>query len=193
MRGNFGKNTVIDVLRGSKNARVQRFMLDKLSTYGICKESKSEIQDAINFLTINGFLQTTSSEFPVLKLGLKAGQILKDKIKVEMKVSAAKRQEQEAKEAGALANKAHEQTPQVTAIDKTLLAKLKTLRAELANAQSLPAYIIFHDSAVIDMCAKLPKNKDEFSKISGVGAQKLAKYGDIFINEINVYLNRPSA
>jgi ATP-dependent DNA helicase RecQ len=85
-----------------------------------------------------------------------------------------------------------EQTPQVIAIDKTLLSKLKMLRAELANAQSLPAYIIFHDSALLDMCAKLPKNKDEFSKISGVGAQKLAKYGDIFINEINAYLNRPS-
>jgi ATP-dependent DNA helicase RecQ len=192
MRGNFGKNTVIDVLRGAKNARVQRFMLDKLSTYAICKESKSEIQDAITFLTINGFLQMTNGEFPVLKLGLKAGEILKDKIKVEMKVLANKLQEQALTKPGHLVNKQQEQGAQVTAIDKILLSKLKTLRSELANAQSLPSYIIFHDSALLDMCAKLPKNKDEFSKISGVGAQKLAKYGDIFINEINAYLNRTS-
>jgi ATP-dependent DNA helicase RecQ len=197
MRENFGKNTVIDVLRGSKNARVQRFMLDKLSTYAICKESKSEIQDAINFLTMNGFLQMTNSEFPVLKLGVKADEILRNKIKVEMKISAKKQQEQET-QARYSVNKgqerAQEQTSgqcpaQVFAIDKTLLSKLKTLRAELAKAQSLPAYIIFHDSALLDMCVKTPKNKDEFSKISGVGAQKLAKYGDIFINEINDYLN----
>jgi ATP-dependent DNA helicase RecQ len=131
----------------------------------------------------------TNSEFPVLKLGLKANEILRDKIKVEMKVSINKRQEMQTKEKN-LVNKAQDQTPQVIAIDKTLLAKLKALRAVLANSQNLPAYIIFHDSALLDMCVKLPKNKDEFSKISGVGAQKLSKYGDVFINEINAYLNR---
>jgi ATP-dependent DNA helicase RecQ len=187
MRGNFGKNTVIDVLKGSKNARVQRFMLDKLSTYGICNEPRIEIQDAITFLTINGYLETTNGEFPVLKLCAKANEILKDKIKVEMKISLNKqkeRQEETKPETSFTVNK----TQEILNADKVLLSKLKTLRSKLANAQGLPAYIIFHDSALLDMCAKLPKSKDEFSKISGVGAQKLEKYGDIFIGEINDYL-----
>ncbi|MCL2335423.1 MAG: DNA helicase RecQ, partial [Endomicrobia bacterium] len=190
MRGNFGKNTVIDVLKGSKNARVQRFMLDKLSTYGICKEHRTEIHDAMTFLLVNGFLEMTNGEFPVIKLGSRADEILKDKMKVEMKLSAHKQKESQA---------ADERSAKITAaktakapsnadIDQKLFANLKILRAKLAAAQGLPAYIIFHDSALIDMCAKLPKTKEDFSNISGVGAQKLERYGDVFIDEIKNYV-----
>jgi len=192
MRGNFGKNTVIDVLKGSKNARVQRFMLDKLSTYGICKEHRTEIQDAMTFLLVNGFLEMTNGEFPVIKLGSRADEILKDKIKVEMKLSAKKQQEAQAADdraakisADKIAKASH---GALDTIDQQLFANLKSLRAKLANAQNLPAYIIFHDSALIDMCAKLPKTKEDFSQISGVGAQKLARYADVFIDEIKNYL-----
>ncbi|MCL2799906.1 MAG: DNA helicase RecQ [Endomicrobia bacterium] len=190
MSGNFGKNTVIDVLKRSKNARVQRFALDKLSTYGICEEHRTEIQDAITFLLVNGFLDMTNGEFPVLKLGGRANEILKDKIKVEMKLSAKKQKEsqeaqvyQESKSAGKIVKS------QISAgaIDQKLFANLKAVRAKLAAAQNLPAYIIFHDSALLDMCVKLPKTKEDFSQISGVGAQKLAKYADAFINEIRNY------
>ncbi|MCL2144265.1 MAG: DNA helicase RecQ [Endomicrobia bacterium] len=193
MRENFGKNTVIDVLKGSKNARVQRFMLDKLSTYGICKEHRTEIQDAITFLLVNGFLDMTNGEFPVLKLGGRANEILKDKIKVEMKLSANKQKESQVADerAAKLAADKLLKAPAgtISTIDQKLFANLKSLRAKLANAQNLPAYIIFHDSALIDMCAKLPKTKEDFAMISGVGAQKLERYGDIFIKEISNYLS----
>jgi len=192
MRGNFGKNTVIDVLKGSESARVRRFMLDKLSTYGICKEHRTEIQSAITFLLVNGFLEMTNGEFPVLKLGSRANEILKDKIKVEMKLSAKKQKESQEADARQESKSAAKilKTPIGTAkdIDQKLFANLKALRARLAAAQNLPAYVIFHDSALIDMCAKLPKTKEDFSQISGVGAQKLARYGDLFTNEIKNYL-----
>ncbi|MCL1971363.1 MAG: DNA helicase RecQ [Endomicrobia bacterium] len=190
MRGNFGKNTVIDVLKGSKNARVQRFMLDKLSTYGICKEHRTEIQDAITFLLVNGFLEMTNGEFPVIKLGGRADEILKDKIKVEMKLSAKKQQESQAADERSAKISAAKilKSPSNASIDQKLFANLKSLRAKLAAAQNLPAYIIFHDSALIDMCAKLPKTKEDFSQVSGVGAQKLARYADVFIDEIKNYL-----
>jgi ATP-dependent DNA helicase RecQ len=190
MRGNFGKNTVIDVLKGSKNARVQRFMLDKLSTYGICKEHRTEIQDAITFLLVNGFLEMTNGEFPVIKLGSRADEILKDKIKVEIKISTKKQEESQAADERSAKISAAKilKSPSNASIDQKLFANLKSLRAKLAAAQNLPAYIIFHDSALIDMCAKLPKTKEDFSQVSGVGAQKLARYADVFIDEIKNYL-----
>ncbi|MDR2191917.1 MAG: DNA helicase RecQ [Endomicrobium sp.] len=185
MRENFGKNTAIDVLRGSAGARVQRFALNKLPTYGICKESKQEIQDAITYLTINGFLEITNGDYPVLKLGARAGEILKDKIKVEMKLLKRVQKEDETDKRPQAKNIVNKNN-----IDQELFNKLKLLRAKLANEQNLPAYIVFHDSSLTDMCAKLPRDKDEFAKVSGVGAQKLNKYADIFIKTISAHLAR---
>ncbi|MDR1195840.1 MAG: DNA helicase RecQ [Endomicrobium sp.] len=189
MRENFGKNIVMDVLRGSKSARIKALFLDKLSTYDICKESKEEIKTVMNFLIINGFLELTNGEYPVLKLGKRANEILRENLKVEMKVVSAKKQEAITAEAGnQKAGKKLTAASSNADIDQNLFAALKALRYKLASTQNLPAYIVFHDSALIDMCAKLPRTKQEFSQISGVGAQKSEKYASAFINEINRYL-----
>jgi ATP-dependent DNA helicase RecQ len=189
MRENFGKNIVIDVLRGSKNARIKSSFLDKLPTYGICKESKEEIKAAMNFLIINGFLELTNGEYPVLKLGKRANEILRENLKVEMKVVSVKKQEAAAAEAGnQKADKKLTAAYSNADIDQNLFAALKALRYKLASAQNIPAYIVFHDKALTDMCVKLPRTKQEFSQISGVGAQKSEKYASAFINEINRFL-----
>ncbi|AKL98446.1 DNA helicase RecQ [Endomicrobium proavitum] len=184
MQGNFGKNFVMDVLRGSKAEKIISFGFNKLSTYGICAESKEKLKDVINFLTINKFLATTNTEFPVLKLGARAAEILKDKIKVEMKVSTAQKVE-----AADIVSKYKDKPDKNIVINKELFEALKRLRQTIAAQQNVPAYIIFPNTALIDMCGKLPKTKEEFSQISGVGSQKLEKYGDIFVKTIIEFLN----
>ncbi len=66
-----------------------------------------------------------------------------------------------------------------------LFNRLKAVRAELAITQSVPAFVIFTDRSLIDMCVKLPKNKQQFLAINGVGEEKLKRYATAFLNEIN--------
>jgi ATP-dependent DNA helicase RecQ len=66
-------------------------------------------------------------------------------------------------------------------LDEGLFAKLKELRTRLAQEAHVPPYIIFSDASLRDMCRKRPENREQFLRVSGVGAVKLEKYGEMFI------------
>ena len=68
--------------------------------------------------------------------------------------------------------------------DQSLFEALRRKRKELADEANVPPYVIFSDKSLIDMCARLPTTRDEFSGIFGVGAKKLETYADIFIRLI---------
>jgi ATP-dependent DNA helicase RecQ len=72
--------------------------------------------------------------------------------------------------------------------ESSLFKKLKELRNALATEEKVPAYIVFADSALKDMCRKLPTNITEFLDISGVGKRKTEKYGEIFCKLISEHL-----
>ena len=71
-----------------------------------------------------------------------------------------------------------------------LLDKLKALRAKLASVQGVPAYLIFTDTSLRDMCERLPRTDSEFLNVSGVGAAKLERYGNAFITVIKEYAEK---
>ena len=68
-----------------------------------------------------------------------------------------------------------------------LFTELRTLRKKLADERSIPPYMIFGDRTLKEMCQYFPKDKDELSKIFGVGAQKLAQFGAAFLEVIRNY------
>jgi ATP-dependent DNA helicase RecQ len=69
--------------------------------------------------------------------------------------------------------------------DLILFDQLKAKRLELAKRQNLPPYIIFHDKTLIQMTQIKPQTLEQMSKISGVGQNKISKYGQIFLEIIN--------
>ena len=69
--------------------------------------------------------------------------------------------------------------------ESDLFAKLANLRRELAYANGLPPYIIFHDKSLWEMVETMPQDLESFGKISGVGQAKLEKYGEMFLSVIN--------
>jgi ATP-dependent DNA helicase RecQ len=71
---------------------------------------------------------------------------------------------------------------------ETLLQRLAALRKKIAAEQRLPAYIIFHDKTLQEICRVLPSDLDTFGTIQGVGAAKLAKYGSRFLEAIREYM-----
>ena len=78
-----------------------------------------------------------------------------------------------------------ESGPVETGLDKDLFEKLKGLRKEIAAREGVPAYIVFSDASLRDMCRKKPASLVQFSAVNGVGAVKLEKYGEAFIEIIN--------
>ncbi|MEA4956755.1 MAG: RecQ family ATP-dependent DNA helicase [Methanobrevibacter sp.] len=72
-------------------------------------------------------------------------------------------------------------------IDIDLFKKLKEIRLKISKDQGVPAYIIFHDSSLKDMCKKLPTSESEFLEVSGVGKVKMKKYGNLFIEAVKGY------
>jgi ATP-dependent DNA helicase RecQ len=66
-------------------------------------------------------------------------------------------------------------------LDEGLFLRLKELRNRLAQEAKVPAYIVFSDASLRDMCRKRPLTGEQFLNINGVGAVKLEKYGEAFM------------
>jgi len=171
MRERYGKKMLIDVLRGSKSEKVLRLGLDKLSTYGISKKTEKQLHEIINQLLLMGYLVKTDDEYPVLKLGDSANEVLKNGKTVQMKLLIEKQE---------IATEKKETKP----LDDKLFAKLRELRLAIAKEQNVPAFVIFPDSTLIDMCTKVPMTDVEFLNVSGVGKIKLERYGERFLKTI---------
>ena len=110
-------------------------------------------------------------------------------MEVESKSARKERQQQERVEArakrGSTATRAA-----VGSAAPDLYKALSDLRFELARAQNVPAFYIFSNATLEDMCAKLPRTHAEFLEVSGVGQAKLEKYGDAFLGCIAYYLDQ---
>jgi len=175
MRERYGINMIINTLRGSKSEKITSLGLDKLSTYGICEERVERLRAIINHLILSGYLIKTDEKYPIIKLGALANEVLNGDVTVSMKLS------KEREPTPSKPIKSKETVP----IDKQLFEILRSVRAEIAKEQSLPAFVIFHDSTLTDMCAKLPKTEEEFLEVSGVGKVKAERYGERFLDAIN--------
>lgn len=175
----FGKNMVADILHGDKSEKIMRMGLNKLSTYGIMADApKNRILKILNFLIDNEYLMLSVSQYPVVRLTSKSKEIIKEKKTIEMKLPI------EVKPLKKII------TQDQFNVDMGLFNSLRELRNKIAGEKHLPAYIIFADAALKDMCRKLPKNCEEFLLVSGVGKAKMERYGELFTGHIAQYLSQ---
>ena len=174
MKQRYGTSLVTDVLRGSNNRRINELGFDKLSTYGIMKESSQvRVRQIINVLVQKNYIEVSGGEYPVLKVTDRATPVLRGQEKV-----TAKLQTDSTKKVAAVKTDLSDD-------ENKLLDRLKALRKNLSNTAGVPAYVVFSDAALVDMCRKKPKNMQQFSCIAGVGRIKLERYGKVFLKEIN--------
>ena len=68
-----------------------------------------------------------------------------------------------------------------------LFEQLRGLRTQIAREENVPPYIIFTDKTLVDMCVKLPFSRADMMKVSGVGENKYARYGERFLSAIEEY------
>ena len=69
-----------------------------------------------------------------------------------------------------------------------LFEKLRSVRTELAEEKSVPPYIICSDKTLKDICAKLPRDKEQLADVYGMGEQKIQNYGEAFVTAVNSFV-----
>jgi ATP-dependent DNA helicase RecQ len=181
----FGKIMIIDILRGSKNEKIRNFRLDTLSTYGIMADTDAHrLRIILDYLIDRNYLAQGGGEYPVVEAAAASGEIIFEKKPLFMMLPKETRPPRPERE------ESSENIPGT--FDEALFAKLKELRKTLAREAKVPAYVIFADASLSDMCRKQPLTAEQFRGVLGVGDIKLEKYGAAFTALIREHADQPS-
>ena len=183
-RQRYGMTVIVDTLRGSKAAKIQKLRMNENPYY----EKGSEIpvyqlRQVLNYLILQEYLLLTDDEYPVVRLTERSESVLNGTRTVLMKVAKeepkVKNEKKEKAAKTARTSKALEGLERD--IDRELFQKLRELRLEIAKEEKVPPYIVFSDKTLIHMCQIRPKTKKEMLMVSGVGEMKYEKYGERFL------------
>ncbi|MGZ9809069.1 DNA helicase RecQ [Pseudoroseicyclus sp. H15] len=171
----FGSGHLIDILRGTATDKVTQWRHDALPTFGVgAKWSKAEWQAIFRQMQARDLIRPDPSRHGALRMTEAARPVLRGEATVTLRRDSMTR--------------ASKPTPRVREMvkeeDAPLLSALKAKRRALAEAQGLPAYMIFTDKTLIEMAEARPSNMDQIARINGVGGKKLAKYGADFLQVI---------
>jgi ATP-dependent DNA helicase RecQ len=172
----FGANYVIDVLTGARNKKIAERSHQKLSVFGIVSDfTKEELRNIVSQLVGKKMLVKTGEEYPVLALSQRGKEFLKNRDDILLRKPESGR-ETIRKSAAFEAD-----------YERDLFDQLRLLRKKIADEKGVPPFVVFGDLALTQMATYFPQSEDSFSKISGVGEEKLRQYGKIFTDVIQAY------
>ena len=171
----FGAGHLIDVLCGEETEKVRQHRHDRLPTFGVGADiGKPLWRSYLRQLVAADVLKVELGRFGALQLGGRGRAVLKGEESVALHGEAA-REPRSRKRAAA---------PLPEGVDEALLARLKELRLEIARADGVPPYVVFHDRSLQDMAARRPQTLDALADCHGVGIRKLERYGERFLAAI---------
>ncbi len=170
----FGMGHLIDVLRGQMTEKVAQRSHDTLPTFGVGQDmSKAQWQAVFRQMMGRDLLRPNAERHGALTMTDAALPLLRGQDTIQLRRDVI----QKAERRPAIRMLVSEE-------DAPLLSALKAKRRGLAEAQSVPAYVIFPDKTLIEMAQTRPDTLDGMAQISGVGAKKLERYGNAFLEVI---------
>ena len=168
----FGLNHIVDVLIGSRKQKIHQYGHHLLSTYGIGKgRTADEWRMLGRSLIHQGLVGQTTDGYPTLKLNKRSWEIFRNQLPVKIAVNKNKTQTTSS------------YNPR-KAEAELLFEKLRKLRKQIGDRNSLPPYMIFADSSLKLMAQVRPTTIEDFANLSGVSQYKAQQYGDSFISAI---------
>jgi ATP-dependent DNA helicase RecQ len=175
MKEKEGFTMLINVLRGSNNADVHAAGYFQLKTYGVGKDvSFSDWRDYIIQLANQGLIEIMYGEGSALKISPLGWKVLKGERDIKMTLPV-KPEEKNSKKSKVI------RTTDKGNVNNDLFSELKKLRYSISREENVPAYIIFNDKSLKAMASDFPVTKNAFLGVSGVGSNKMEKYGEKFI------------
>jgi ATP-dependent DNA helicase RecQ len=175
----FGAAHVVDVLLGADTERVRTLGHDRLAVHGLGKDlDRQQWRTLFRQLTSLGYLQPDAEGHGGLRLGAqdRVRPLLRGEVPLELRLPPARAERRKERRAAAPTLQAGAAAA-AGAPDETLLAALKAWRRDLARAQGVPPYVVFHDRTLVEIATSRPEGLDALAAITGVGQAKLARYG----------------
>ncbi|WP_300392811.1 DNA helicase RecQ [Fusobacterium sp.] len=164
---NIGISTLVNILLGKADTKVERKGYTSLSTFGIMKDKEQEwLEEFINFLISEKYLELSAGSFPTVQLNKNSFAILKDE-RIILRRS--------------------NETVSFDYYEDPLFENLNKLRKEISDEEGVAPYNIFSDLTLIEMAEKKPTNRWDMLKIRGIGNQKFKNYGERFLKIINSF------
>ena len=179
----YGASMISSIVRGERTDRITRAGLDALSVFGYLSDvGDKEIKGLIQQFVASGYLRSSMGKYPVLSVTAGAEEVLAGHKEVEefrQEVIVPSRKTKKS------ASISRSEVPRSGS--GGLFEHLRQHRKQLASQLSVPPYIIFPDTVLIDLANIRPKTLGEFGNIKGVGEAKLKKYGLSFLEAISQY------
>lgn len=170
----FGVNYLIDVLLGKSSERIINFGHDKQSTFGIGKDiDEKQWRSIFRQLVAKNFVEIDYDGYGAFKLTEKCRPILRGEQTLTLRKDIAPEKPRRKKGEKRVIKQSE---------NNLLWNALKAKRRELADAQDVPSFVIFHDATLMAMMDEHPTNLQQMNAISGIGEKKLELYGDEFLN-----------
>jgi len=183
----FGLAHHAEVLTGGDTERIRRWGHEKLTTWGIGREhSRGEWQAIGRELLRLGYLKSSTGEFPTIQITEEGMQVLRARATVTLTRLPARLAADKSGSSASAARPTKSKAGDIIC-DEALFDRLRTLRRSIADELSVPAYIVFGDVTLREMARDVPMTKAALSAITGVGAQKLERFGDAFLESIREY------
>ncbi len=170
----FGSGHLIDILLANETDKVRARRHDALSTWGIGKGwSRPQWQAIFRQMMGHDLVRPDPDRHGALRMTQAAKPILKGEAQINLRKDTIRK-----------ATRRPAVKAMVAEEDAPLLSALKAKRRALAESQRVPAYVIFPDRTLIEMAETRPMTLDDMARIGGVGAKKLERYGDTFLEVI---------
>ena len=181
-RGRYGLNIVLGTLLGANRARLKELGTTNYKTYGALEgRSEAGLRLLVSQMILDGYLYQTADKYSVIRMG--NIEPLKDP---DTRILVRTHEDKEPERRPARA--ARRSTDALTKAGYELFEVLRKLRLTIAREESKPPYIIFSDSTLADMSAKVPRTRGDMLNVSGVGEAKYKKYGARFMDAITAFL-----
>ena len=184
----FGAGYLIDVLRGKATERITQFGHDRLPTFGV----GSDLDDlawrsVVRQLVALGLLHSDARRYGALVLTDAARPVLRGESHLQLR-RAAPKAPRKARRAGPGATLGHRAAAQaVQGLDAGLVEALRALRRELASAQRVPPYVIFHDATLHELARLRPRTEPDLYLVSGIGTHRVQRYGAQLLEVLRRY------
>lgn len=171
----FGIGHLTDVLAGRETDKVHNFGHHRLSVFGIADEEElALVKPVARALLARDALR--ADDYGGLSFGPGARPILKGEAKLEIVLPPRRAKRRRASRDAA----AFPHDP--------LFEALRARRREIAAEAGVPPYVVFHDSTLRAMAELKPATLHALGHVSGVGAAKLERYGEAFLEVVAAHL-----
>jgi len=169
----YGVGHLVDVLLGRDNDKVRGLGHQHLSVFGVGKAlSEGEWRSLFRQLVARGLADVDLEGFGGLRLSDSCRPLLRGEVTLELRRDLSSKAPKPASSAA---------SQLVRSEERETWEALRTLRRKLAEEHSVPPYVIFPDATLLEMLRSQPASLADMARISGVGARKLERYGQAFL------------